>query len=522
MCASTTMPPRGLRNDGAKLRNDGAKLRDDGAGQAMTAPEGTTTAAALERLAPLRRHVASVLGDDQQAWLVGGVVRDALLARPLYDIDVVVDRDCHSAARSLARADGGSAFSLSDRWGCWRVVTPAAANDAPEPTQRHVDVCLWREGSIASDLTLRDLTTNAIAVPCSGTAAFVDPHGGVADTLAGRLRAVSDDTFSDDPLRLLRLVRLSQTLGMTPDPRTEQLAWAAASRAAEPSGERIFSELCGILESGHARSGMRMLEHIGVLAHVLPELAACRGIEQSRYHHLDVYEHTLAVLDNVEDIAANAGHYFGEHPHAPAEPFPPARRRLLLFAALFHDLGKPATHEVDAHTGRVCFVGHDTAAMPIVDAICDRWATSNSFRSRAKLLVRTHLALGMLLHRPLDARAQWRFLRLVEPCAAEAIVLSLADRLATGGIDDRRRWRRAHIAAARTLWRTHWSEQHDGVPPPLLDGNEIRDLTGATGAEIGRLVALLSEEQAAGTVCSRDEAEQLLRSARSGGPAGGQ
>jgi tRNA nucleotidyltransferase/poly(A) polymerase len=468
------------------------------------------TAQPLQALVAPARMVREALGDSQRAWLVGGVVRDALLNRELLDLDIVVDGDAGDPARRWARLHGGTPFPLSDRFGCWRVT------DADV----QLDVCSWRDGSLDADLAARDFAANAVAVDVAEPLVAIDPHGGVADIASRTLRMVSTQGLDDDPLRLLRAARIAHTLGFTIDDATVAAIRERALAASTPSGERIFAELCLLVEAPESRRALRLLDDLGLVASLLPELERCKGCEQSRYHHLDVFEHTIAVLDNVEDIAAAPSHYLGSPPHVPEPVFDDGVRRVLRFAALAHDLGKPDTHTVNPDTGRIGFVGHDSVGVDIVDAMCERWATSNRFRDALRLLTRTHLALGWLLHGDLDARASWRYRRHVDPYAAEAIVLSVADRLATAGLDDRRRWVRAHVSVAQRLWADHWAEVHAGIPSPLLNGDEIAEAAGITpGPQLGELVKALAQEQAASTVTTVDEAREFVRArARSATP----
>lgn len=487
------------------MRRGGRAAADANASGALSVePVGTVDG--LERMAAIAAEFAGALGTEAAArtWMVGGVVRDALLGRDLPDVDLVVAGDAGSAARQLARAVDGTPFALGHEHGCWRVARPGG---------EHIDVCELRGETLVEDLHHRDFTMNAIAAPVTAPDRLVDPLDGQSDLLAGTVRMVRAEAFDDDPLRMLRAVRLAHVLDMEVEASTEAAIRQRAPRASVPSGERIFAELCAIVESRESRRGMRLLDRLGLIEHLLPELHACKGIEQSRYHHLDVFEHTLAVLDNVEDLTEQHDHYLPDAPDAPApeRPFDPASSRVLRFAALAHDLGKPLTHSIRSD-GRVSFIGHDDAGAGIVDDLCDRWSTSNAFRSSVKLLVRTHLALGMLLHTPFGPRERYRFLRLVEPVAAEAVVLSLADRFATAGPDDRRRWVRAHHAAARELWRAHWREQAAGRPRPLLGGEEIAEVAGIPpGPQIGELVRALAEEQAVGAVRTREEAVAFVQ-----------
>ena len=170
--------------------------------------------------------------------------------------------------------------------------------------------------------------------------------------------------FADDPLRLLRLARLAHELGFTVDPEAERLARRDAHLAVRPSGERVLIEIRRLLEPEHPDDGIRLLDRLGVLDVVLPEAAAMRGVGQSPFHHLDVFEHTLAVLDTVADISAHPAHYLGD-----AAPLVSAALAAevgndfdghtgLRLAALFHDIDKPSTRVVSGD-GRVSFMGHD-------------------------------------------------------------------------------------------------------------------------------------------------------------------
>ena len=245
---------------------------------------------------------AAMPGDD--LWLVGGAVRDVLLGRPLTDWDLVTTGDAEAAARTYAKAAGAPVFPLSERHGAWRVVGE----------EREVDITGAPDG-ITADLLRRDLTVNAIAVRLSDGELMAVP-GALDDLEAGVLRAVSDQSFRDDPLRLLRLVRLALELDLEIDPDTITLARRDAVHAAEPAGERQRAELERILLSRDPVDGLRRLDDLGLLAVVLPEVKALEGVQQNRYHHLDVLDHTLQVLDAAVDLIEHPEFAFG--PATPA------------------------------------------------------------------------------------------------------------------------------------------------------------------------------------------------------------
>jgi tRNA nucleotidyltransferase/poly(A) polymerase len=192
----------------------------------------------------IRTAVAGV-----EAYVVGGAVRDELLGRQVVDVDVATP-DPEVAARIYAGLSKGAIFPLSERHGAWRVAFKDGATVDFTPLQ----------GSIEDDLGTRDFTINAIAQPVGG-GDYVDPSGGRQDLEARTLRAVSETIFEDDPLRLLRAVRLEDELGLTMDPATEGLLRRDAGRVADPAGERILGELERLSPSGLARA-----DELGLLA----------------------------------------------------------------------------------------------------------------------------------------------------------------------------------------------------------------------------------------------------------------
>ncbi len=163
-------------------------------------------------------QVARSALSGERAWLVGGPVRDAFLDRPgpIQDFDVVVAGDPERAARAFAAAADAHLFPLSERFGAWRTI----ARDR----SWQVDLTPLRGDGIEADLALRDFTVNAMARPLEASGTLVDPHGGEADVAQGLLRAVTEQSFEDDPLRVLRLARFACELGFDVEPATEALA----------------------------------------------------------------------------------------------------------------------------------------------------------------------------------------------------------------------------------------------------------------------------------------------------------
>jgi poly(A) polymerase len=455
----------------------------------------------------------------RRGWLVGGAVRDRALGREVADLDVVVEGDPEEAARAIARAaraaggGGAACFALSERFGAWRVV-------AREHSWQ-VDVEQLRGGSVEADLTLRDFTVNAVAEPLEGGAPL-DPLGGLDDLRLGRLRLAGARAFEDDPLRVLRLVRVAVELELEPEPEVIVAARAQTGRLIEVSPERIFLELRRIIASDRALEGIQMMRDLGVAEVVLPELEAMRGVEQSRYHHLDVYGHTLEVLQHTIALTNGLGaaEMLGEESRARvlavlAEPLADGMTRgeALRWGALLHDAAKPATRAVRVWDRRVTFMGHDTLGAELAHDVLARLRTSVRLRDHVAALVRHHLRLGFLVHepQPLARGSVFDYLRGCDPVEVDVTLLSICDRLATRGAKAQEAID-AHMALAQRILVDALDWRGDGPPAPLLRGDELAAELGiALGPRVGELLAQLERARYVGEVGTREQAIAFAR-----------
>jgi poly(A) polymerase len=465
------------------------------------------------------------------AWLVGGAVRDSLLGRASADFDLVVDGDPAAAARAVAHAARPAAcFALSEEFGSWRVV----ARDG----SWQIDVEPLRAPALEQDLALRDFTLNAIAEPLAG-GELIDPLGGAADLRAGRLRMAGPGAFADDPLRVLRLVRMSVELSLIGEPQTLRAAAAQAPALSRVSGERVFIELRRIVASEAPRAGLELMASLGASAVVLPELDALAGVAQNRFHHADVLGHTLEVLDRVvalagkdarslggggdgaqetqdgRDADATAERTLAEHRGEVdallAEPLADemTRGEALRWGALLHDAAKPLTIAHSPADGRVTFLGHDRRGAALAREVLGRLRASERMRAHVAALVLNHLRLGFLVHepQPLARRTVYSYLRTCAPVEVDVTLLSIADRLATRGAGSAQAIEK-HLALGQRMladalaWRAS-----GGAPAPLLRGDDLaRELGISPGPELGRLLEELSAARYAGEITSREEA----------------
>jgi len=451
---------------------------------------------------------------DARAWIVGGTVRDALLGRPLVDIDLAVDGDAHAAAEAIRAHTRGPIFRLSDAFLSYRALAPDRSWMA--------DLTPLQGPTIEDDLRNRDFTVNAIAVPLHGGEP-VDPLGGIPD-VERRILRVLPGAYERDPLRPLRLVRLATELDLAPDPDTAEATRQAAPRVPEAAAERVFAELRRLVLADRVLDGLDLADDLGIVRAVIPELADLHDVEQSHFHHADVHGHTIEVLQELIGLEHDLERVFGDlAPRLRAvldEPLADelTRGQALRFAALLHDIGKPHTRGVRPD-GRVTFIGHDSVGADVIAGICRRLKTSTALREFLGKITRHHLALGFLVHeRPLSRAAVYQYLTTTEPVEIETTLLTCADRLATRGRNAEAAIE-AHLDLARELMAEALDFREGGRPKPAVRGDVLaRELGLRGGPELGELIERLREAAFTGEATTPDEAIALARRLRQNSP----
>ena len=241
--------------------------------------------------------------------------------------------------------------------------------------------------------------------------------------------------------------------------------------------------------------GMALADRLGLIAAVLPELAALHGVEQSHFHHLDVYGHTIEVLKEQLRIERDPAAVFrrdsGRRRRAASRtsrsPTTLTRAQALRFAALTHDIAKPATRRGAAERPRHVHRPRHRSAEEVISGICRRLRTSERFREFLGAIARHHLVLGFLVHeRPLDRRTVYRYLKHTSPVEVEVTLLSCADRLATRGKNADRAIE-LHVELARELMEVHSNGARPARPGPRCAATWLaRELGMEPGPELGR------------------------------------
>jgi putative nucleotidyltransferase with HDIG domain len=455
-------------------------------------------------------QVISFIADQNvDAYLVGGLVRDQLLARTVRDIDLALDGDASAIAREFADARGGAFYVMDEEHNVARVIL--------EDT--YIDFAQLR-GDLRSDLATRDFTINAMARQL-GTNELSDPFHGQKHLQAKQVCVVSDEAFQNDPVRLLRAIRIAGELGFAIGGHTEKLMARDAHLLAFASMERARDELGKILAQKNYGALLRYADHLGLLTALLPELTALRTVEQTAPHVYPVFEHTLRVADELEAIQAREyaeignGEFSAELQAHFAQIVSAERARgtLLRFAALVHDVGKAITRSVD-DAGAAHFYDHETRGAEMCESLMRRLRFSNDEIGIVKRVVQQHLRPTWLEREPrVSNRAVHRFFRDAGDAGIDVCALALADRRGTyapDAIGD------ADIPTKRVcalLLAPYFRARETVIAPPaLMDGRTLmRELDLAPGKQVGELLDAIREAQAEGEVKTREDALAFVR-----------
>jgi poly(A) polymerase len=448
-------------------------------------------------------------------YLVGGFLRDALLGRPISEIDLVAAHAAELAAM-CAHERGARLIEIDRKFGTIRLIPFEGGGGAAIES---IDVSPLRGTSILDDLRGRDFTVNAVAVDLvawrnTERLDLIDPLSGLDDLRSGLLRVCSPRSFVEDPLRILRAYRFLANYELTLDASTRTGIREGGRDLAKVAVERVRDELCLILKCSRSAPTFKMLEQDGLVEVVLPECEPMRSCHQGQHHHLDVWAHSLATLEVLDNLLARPEMLlpdFGkEISAAMGERLAGERTRggMLKLTALLHDMGKPATRTVD-ELGAVHFYGHEVVGARLAASLCLRLRFSNREIHELTALVRQHMRVLHLLNldRP-SPRALARFFRLGPDLFWSLLLLAAADYQATlGSLSSG-----GDITVLRQQlgrWLAFYRREFEprAAMPPLINGHDLMTHLGLTpGPLLGRLLKAVSELQLEGRLSSRGDA----------------
>jgi poly(A) polymerase len=415
--------------------------------------------------------------------LVGGPVRDALLGRPVNDLDFTTNArpdDILRVIKPLADAhwDIGRAFgTIGARIAGETVEITTYRADSYDGETRKPDVVFG--DTLEGDLVRRDFTINALALRLPETV-LVDPSQGVDDLLAGLLRTPSapEISFGDDPLRMLRAARFASQLGFAVDEHTRFAMGELAARIEIVSAERVRDELVKLLTSADPRAGIELLVETGLAEHVLPEVPALRLEMDEHHHHKDVYQHSLTVLEQAIDYERTR--HPGDEPDL-----------VLRLAALLHDIGKPATRRLEPG-GAVSFYHHDVVGSKLARKRLKALRFDNDTIEAVSRMIELHLRFFGYTEAAWTDSAVRRYVRDAGSLLERLHMLTRAD-VTTRNRRKADRLGFAYDDLEERIRLLQEQEEMDAVRPDL-DGEQVmRLLDLKPGREVGDALRFLLE-----------------------------
>lgn len=440
-----------------------------------------------------------------QIYLVGGVLRNiALGAPPAPDYDFSFNGDTKVLASSVAAALGAAFFALDEEGGAWRVVSKG-------PPLVTVDFTPTLGSDILVDLGKRDFTVNALALSIwesiETDPLVIDPFGGIKDAHARVLRRVSDSVFDDDPLRMMRALRLSTQYCLEIEKETWGSLLSKASILSSTSLERARDELVRLLSCPNASSGGRLLCDSGLMEVLVPEMKGWNDV--SGY---DLLSHSMSVLSEADKLLNNISE----------ETFPGLSDKLKEYllrqgpvpnpaifrlAALFHDFGKAYTLAREA--GRLRFIGHDAEGAKRIPEVLERLRFSRRNSTELAAIVKNHHRVFMLASlKEKTYRAKAHFFRAAGgETGVMLLCLALIDARATRGGEDPELYQ-----TVLEMLRFYYGEYVLKKPAPLMTGRQVMDAFHVPeGPEVGRVLRKLNEGVESGEIRDKKEAAAFIR-----------
>ncbi len=442
-------------------------------------------------------------------YLVGGFLRDRIIGRNKEnpDFDFAIKKNSINFCRLLANRLNCGFVVLDKLHGSCRLVKRYKNKIYT------FDFTDFRGKDLPDDLKHRDFTINAIALDLEEGLNKEDFSGLLIDLYKGRddirkkvIRIVDKNSFPEDPLRVLRAFSLSATLGFDIDRDTLKSARLNTGKLSLVSPERIRDELFKIFSAEKSYGCLCALDKIKALEVIFPEIKRMRNIGQGPYHHLDVWQHTLETVKELEALFVSLNNKEIDGYLDTVISSDRTRRVILKFGAFLHDFGKPQT--MKRQKGKTTFHGHERAGLRISEGIAKRLKLSNDETNSLRKMVLWHLRPGYLAESENPTpRAKFRYFRDAGLEGLSTLLLSLADQRSTKGPLTTFKARKQHERVVARLIREYLDKDKVDKPKRLLNGNEVmKEFKLQPSPLVGKILSFLDELQGIGKVKSKQDA----------------
>lgn len=453
---------------------------------------------------------------SQKIYLVGGSVRDLLIGKQdIKDIDLVMPSGSENIARAFAAKINGSFFFLDEE----RKITRVVKRTDGEFIQ--FDFTNFEGTDLTADLTRRDFTVNAMAldlrefIRSNSLDGLIDLFNGKQDVKNKLIRVVKAEVLDEDPLRLLRAVRFEATIGFAIESATAEHIRSRSRLITKPSPERLRDELFLILTERNAENHLHLMDSLGILSPLLPELEPLRGFAPGRYHIHDVLTHSIKTAGYLDSVLDDLPKMSPEHAASVLAHLEMSlenhvqRKAALRFACLLHDMAKPETFtNADGH---IRFHGHDNLGAEKAALVCRRFRLSRNTEKTVTSVIKQHMRLFNLSTPGGPSKnAMYRYCRDLAEALPEGLILAQADARATSEIMLKERFTDTEKPMAVVL-DYYYSKFLKVEARPLVTGQDLIDRGLEPGPQFREILEEIKERQAEGTLKDREEALAYLK-----------
>ena len=437
-----------------------------------------------------------------EIYLVGGVVRDIYLNRPNHDKDIiVVDMPAKDFAQKFADDNNASFVTLDEENNIYRVVMEDKIN--------YVDITNPINNSLEDDLRRRDLTINSVAIRLSDKK-VVDLVGGLDDIKNGIVKAVSEENIVDDPLRILRAYRFASTLGFEIENDTLTIIKRHIDKVLNPAVERRNVEIIKLFGGKYAHKVLEQMDNIGLLDLIFPILDEVKKVPPNTHHHLDLFHHSLATVEELQNLYETSCDEVKEHLES-VDFGGDTRLAHLKLAGFLHDIGKFSTWTIEGDRHR--FIMHDEVGSELAKKIFKVEKYSKKQIDYIQFIIRHHIYPSSVISAPnMNDKIYMRYVRKADDCAIDLVMIAKADRLTARGPAITDEMVNENISGLDKLLLFYLDVKPRLKPlPKLLTGDEIMELKNIKPSKaLGEIVSALHEAQLDGDVQTKEEAVKFV------------
>ena len=443
---------------------------------------------------------------NNEIYLVGGAVRDAILGKISYDRDLIVlDEDAKKFSLKVAQFFDGTFIPLDEENKIYRIVLKDKIN--------YLDITNPIGKDLEQDIQRRDLTINAIAVNIrtGEIPQICEPF--IDDIETKTIKGISEENFVEDPLRLLRIFRFHSILGFDIDQNLIEIAKKYAPFINNPAKERIEYELMKLFGGKYTDKALLKMDECGILEKIFPFVKELKQVPPNLHHHLDLFLHCIETVKQIQILYDNSPQDVKSHmDKIDFGGF--TRLAHLKLAAFMHDIGKFSTWTIEKDTGRHRFIKHEDVGAKMCVPILKKLCFSNKQIEYISYIIKKHMYPSAVVSSPdLSEKVMLRYIRHSEDNAIDNILIAQADRLSAQGPEITKQIVEENITALNNLLNYYLEIKDTLKPlPKLVDGNDVMKILNIKPSPIlGKIMAEIKEAQMSGDILTKEDAIAFVK-----------